>query len=277
MSQFYDFVEFLGPRSFNESGSLNGRIRLEITTQTPIFIGSGYEEIEEGELWKCFQRYGGSPVIPGSTLKGVMRTISQCVSYSCASVDRKRDLPFSTGMCNCIVCKTYGKMGLKGCVSFGEFVSQNAETGKVLIPIQMTPDISKREIYYKGDKLRGIKLYRHGDYRLLENAQVPVEAVMEGAVFKGELMFSGLHGRQLELLCYSLGLDGSFIPKIGGNKAGFFGSCEISAGYAYMNHNTFDPCEYAKKYGISDLQIAKNKQKVSEILGYGSRVKEITQ
>ncbi len=278
MSTFYDFVEFLGPaKPFNEEGSLSGKLVLNITALTPIFVGSGYEDRDGKLLYRCFMRYASTPVIPGSSLKGVMRTISQAVSYSCVEVDSKlkKDLPYQYNDCECIVCNTFGKMGKRAKIRVGDQKLVQGQTEIIRIPIQMGPNVNIRKIYYKNGKLRGIKFYRHGDYRIIENAKIPVEAVKEGAVFEGELFFEDLHRKQLELLCYSLGLDNSFQLKIGNNKSGFFGSCKVEAKEAILNGKPFNPEEYAMNYGKGDSRIEKNKSKISEILGFRNMVKSL--
>lgn len=275
MSICYDFVDFLGVQPFNGKERLQGSIRLAIRTLTPLFIGSGYEDIYENKLYRSFVRSGGNCIIPGSSLKGMARSISEAVSYSCAKVSRElsKDLPFLSGKnCNCISCRTYGRVDLKGRVSFGDCVFTEGRHSIIRIPLQMAPHIEKRGIYYNAGKLRGIKFYRHGDYRIIEKKEIPVEAVEEGSVFKGEIIFDGIDKEQLGLLCYSLGLDRSFTPKIGGNKAGFFGSCIIEAERSRVGGETFDPAEYASGYGNSDKGIKKNKDKLSEILDFENRI-----
>ncbi|MCX7921555.1 MAG: RAMP superfamily CRISPR-associated protein [Clostridia bacterium] len=276
MSIYYDFVEFLKPESYTDKkGELSGKLSLEIKTLAPVFVGSGYEEEENGLLYKAFQKYQGQFVIPGSSLKGVLRTISQAVSYSCVDVEKEiiNDLPFQrcTKDNGCIVCRTYGKMDYKGSVSYRDFNLRHGQSQIIRIPMQMSPNIKKKDVYYKNGKLRGIKFYRHGDYRQIPNAEVPVQAVMPGAVFGGEIVFQEIHREQLELLCYSLGLDGSFQLKVGANKSGFFGSCKIEVKNAFfiqkdLTRQAFDACEYARNYRNNDDIVKKNKQKLSEIL-----------
>jgi len=278
MSTFFDFVEFLGPaRPFSEEGKLNGKLVLNIKTLTPLFISSGYEDRDGKVLFRCFERFGSTPVIPGSSLKGVLRTISQAVSYSCVEVDRKikKDLPFQSFECSCIVCSTFGKMGRKSKVRVEDQKLVQGQTEIIRIPVQMSPNVNARNIYYKNGKLRGIKFYRHGDYRLIKKAKIPVEAVKEGAVFEGELFFEDLHQKQLELLCYSLGLDNSFQLKIGNNKSGFFGSCKVEVKKAILNGKAFSPEEYARNYGKGDRKIENNKNKLSQILDFRNMVKSL--
>ncbi len=277
MSIFFDFVDFLKPTPFNEKGALTGKLKICIKTLTPIFIGSGSEDTDGEMLFKSFQRCRGVPVIPGSTLKGVLRTVSQAVSYSCAEVSKaiQNDLPYFTGNCNCIVCKTYGKMGLKGVVEFGDMVLKEGSTSVIRIPLQMNPNVRKKDVYYRNDKLRGIKFYRHGEYKLLKNVQIPVEAVEDEGTFEGEIIFHDLHPEQLELICYSLGLDGSFQLKIGGNKSGFFGSCKVEVKGVLIDGKSFDTIQYACNYKKDDAVIIRNKQKLCEILSFSNKVTAI--
>lgn len=281
MNPYYDFVDFLKPKPFNTEGYLTGKLQLKIKTLVPLFIGSGIEYYnDDNELYKCFIHCNNKPVIPGSTIKGVLRTISQGVSYSCVEVDKSitEDLPFINKNCRCIVCKTYGKMGLKGMVNFGDFLLETGEKDFIKIPIQMSPDITKREVYYKNNKLIGIKFYRHGDYRIAnldKEKAILLEVVMENATFKGEIIFHNLNKTQLELLCYSLGLDKSITPKIGGNKSGYFGSCSFEVIKSVIGKNEFDTNDYAKRYGEDSNDIKANKLKLSEILDYKNKVMEL--
>lgn len=276
MSAFYDFVDFLQPTLFKENGNLRGKILLRLKTLSPLFIGSGSEDREGELLYKTFQRYRDTLAISGSTLKGVLRTISQAVSYSCVDVEGKlrNDLPFQC-VGNCIVCRTFGKMGLKGRISFGDFLMASGRTEIIRIPLQMNPHIENRDIYYKDGKLRGIKFYRHGEYRLLSNAVIPVEAVQSDGVFEGELIFQEISTTQLELICYSLGLDGSFQLKVGGNKSGFFGSSIIEVKEAVLDGKEFDPYVYACNYRNKDEKIGANQRKLAEILSYQNKVTEL--
>jgi CRISPR-associated protein Csm3 len=97
-----------------------------------------------------------------------------------------------------------------------------------------------------------------------------VNAVGAGGEFEGDIIFRDFHREQLELLCYSLGLDGSFSPKIGGNKPNGFGRVRISILRAeFRTHEgkvEFDPMEYASDYAVNDEKIEANKKLISQIL-----------
>lgn len=268
----YKFVPFPGRvDSFRKEGNLTGRIKLKITTLAPLFISSGYEDSTGDQLFRSFEQLDNKPVIPGSSLKGAIRTISEAVSYSCVTVEQQNRhlLPFVIPQdCKCICCKTYGKMGWKSSVELGDFRLEQGDYEIIHIPRMMSPNPLMSSYLDKAGKFKGIKFYSSMDYKEVENAEIPVQAVIPGAEFRGEVIFKELHNEQLELLCYALGLDNSFKPKIGANKPNGFGKCQITATYAEFRDGKqeFNPKDFALKYGISDEKITANKKLLSEIL-----------
>ncbi|MFZ5590883.1 MAG: RAMP superfamily CRISPR-associated protein, partial [Bacillota bacterium] len=57
----------------------------QITCLTPVHIFSGlYSQHNQHGLYKVFARRGERPVIPGSSVKGVVRSVAEAVSKSCA-------------------------------------------------------------------------------------------------------------------------------------------------------------------------------------------------
>lgn len=92
MSIFYDFVDILGPSPFDTEKTereYTGKLVLEMETLSPVFVGSGFEKSENEILYKSFIRFLDKPVIPGSSIKGMLRTICQAVSYSCIDVGKR--------------------------------------------------------------------------------------------------------------------------------------------------------------------------------------------
>ena len=106
----YNFVRFLPTvirtnptdtncpplRTHEKFSGLSGRIVVEVMTITPLCIpdaeattaspiASGPQRGEERKI-KPFCRVDGKPYIPGSTLKGMLRSVAEAVSNSCFSV-----------------------------------------------------------------------------------------------------------------------------------------------------------------------------------------------
>ena len=87
------------------AGRYSGFLDLEITTLSPVHIGSGaYElsedaDLERGTVVKGMVRLNGSPVIPSSSLKGALRSVYEMITFSCVGRPRKSSYeryPFKT-------------------------------------------------------------------------------------------------------------------------------------------------------------------------------------
>lgn len=93
-------VQLLGrcpPPPHDRWVGLSGQIQCELTVETPLFI-SDSEEVqivgEEHKSYRFFQ-YNGQPVIPASSLRGMVRSVFEAVTNSCLAVfDGERRLPY---------------------------------------------------------------------------------------------------------------------------------------------------------------------------------------
>jgi CRISPR/Cas system CSM-associated protein Csm3 (group 7 of RAMP superfamily) len=155
----YDFVPLIssvkkthykGSHSEFSKKMYSGRLKLNIVVKTPMHIGSGLYGKCNGGIAKLSMRRDNKLIIPGSALKGVIRSICESVSQSCVP-----ELPFINKKvrnskslsdalptvdiykCNsieklCITCNMFGmaeeNVSFKSKVNFGEF---NTENGKV--------------------------------------------------------------------------------------------------------------------------------------------------
>ena len=71
-------------------GTRSGWIDLEVTTETPLFIrgpqrqdsAGGWEEAEARKRPEAWADAGGRPVIPGSSLRGMLRTLVEILSFA---------------------------------------------------------------------------------------------------------------------------------------------------------------------------------------------------
>jgi CRISPR/Cas system CSM-associated protein Csm3 (group 7 of RAMP superfamily) len=116
---------------------LTGRLVLELEVITPLHIGSGSYRLIDGQLVQAFLRRGETPVIPGSSLKGAVRSLAEAASRSCLPQPPGKNCSrlqnaFPHGSrtpCSakaaCITCRLFGfvqgKKGYRGRVVFGEF------------------------------------------------------------------------------------------------------------------------------------------------------------
>lgn len=267
MSKPYSFIPCLEVKEldlhkyFKDKELLTGKMTLELTVVKPIFIADGtfIKSDNKDELVRKFVSFKGEKVIPGSTLKGVVRSIAEIVSYSC-----------QTQNCNCISCLTFGKLGFKGRACFEDFFLKDGQVQTMYIPQLMQPKKWFR------DK---VKFYYHGDKNVLETGTIAVETVMPEAKFVGNIYFKDISEEQLQLICFSLGLDKTFFLKIGYNKPGYFGSCKVDSIETIIEKDSdkysFDTEVYAKAWGKNyskkeQEDIENNKKLLRDILDYNN-------
>lgn len=294
----YEFVPLLENKEQITEGSepvYEGKLRLKLHALSPVYIGSGQEILIEKRLCRATLRNGaGIPIITGSSMKGTVRTIAQAVSYSaqkCVGTPSLKqegskyelDTPKQPVKCMCMVCSMFGSMGFAGRVSFSDFAASASDTEIINVPKPYSQNILKvKHRYFSGYKPKGIKFYYSGDWRSV-SGDLPTECIKAGTDFIGEVVFNGITKHHLELLCFSLGLDGSFPLRAGGNKAGYFGLLNVevieSTCYASGNYNHpsiqmdkrvkvdwFEPCKLAALYGKDNHNIMGNIRKLREIL-----------
>lgn len=122
-------------------GTYSGKLGITMTLLSSLGIGDGHTSIlEDGRLLHRQLRRNGEPAIPGSSVKGMVRSIAEAVSHACAP---KLPDPWVRGLlrafparnqsqCDstralCPVCSLFGFAGrresYRGKVLFGDFAS----------------------------------------------------------------------------------------------------------------------------------------------------------
>ena len=147
------------PHNTYEKSIYSGKLRVSFVTKSKLHIGDGRTDVNRnGDLLKKMTRRNGQLVIPGSSVKGVVRSIAEAVSYSCGIklpnprlTEMKKALPKKNqDSCQtvdslCPTCSlfgmTSGSSGYRSKVNFGEFICKEnpAHLIEVEIPLQETP------------------------------------------------------------------------------------------------------------------------------------------
>lgn len=275
------FVKFIQPEYYDPKNekTYTGYVALRLTCRTDIYIGSGFSVMPENSNQLVYQTmlYDGKPVIPGSSLKGVVRNIASAASNGCLP-----QLPRSKGgsparyprginniKCSskngfCIVCDMFGAMSKGSKVIFSDMYSENAKTEIKKYNAQYGP----KAVYTENDgTAKGYKFYYTGDNKYEMQSKVNVQVVKKGAVFTGKVFFKKLTEEQLSLLMFSLGLDDSkdntIALKIGGFKNEGIGEVQVTCiKFECSGNMNKTPSELA--YNYYDMDTA-NKDGIDEI------------
>lgn len=66
-------------------GALSGVLDVTFCTEQPVHVGSGFKVLRENDVVRGGARVRGAPGVPGSSLKGVIRSRYEAITSSCAS------------------------------------------------------------------------------------------------------------------------------------------------------------------------------------------------
>ncbi len=246
----------------------SGMLKVRLVTVDPLFIGSGFQELEGTEEGMQFVKQSleenGKPIIPGSGLKGAVRHICRAVSKSCVPQDSCRiSLPRGTNLqCKpekesywlerateeerakwakmkkaqkeakldhaCIVCDMFGKMGWSSKVFFSDLVAESGKTEHFRAAQQFAPH-PDAEKYLNGGCHR-YKFY-YTDIRK-DDKNSPqrdlLRAVPPKTVFTGEITYRNLDQKELGLLLFGLGQSRTISLKLGGYRNEGFGTVNLT-------------------------------------------------
>ena len=245
----FDYVPFA---SRVERGSLTGHHRYdpnlltgtlhgEIVVLTPLHIASGGIELTERvapqfvrhtPLIKAFVRSGGVRVVPGSTLKGAVRSVVEAITPSTVGiVDRRTGVPQAlegprgidkkkppTNNRLSPADRMFGVMDYLGPVQFSDAPQIGEAVALVEQPSLFAPRAQ--------GPVKGRKFYKHGRPA---TGNVPTESVppTDGR-FSWRCDFSNLSAAELGVLLIALGQgEPPLHLKIGGGKPACYGSVRM--------------------------------------------------
>jgi CRISPR/Cas system CSM-associated protein Csm3 (group 7 of RAMP superfamily) len=108
-------------------GDYTGTLDCALTLLTPLHVGSGLFRLANGQVVKEAIRQGEQLIIPGSSLKGVFRSIAEAISRSCVSKTRQYLPSAALKECTdpenlCVCCRLFGGLGYLGRVRFTDTV-----------------------------------------------------------------------------------------------------------------------------------------------------------
>jgi hypothetical protein len=254
----YDFVPFPKGRPDRKKGAgqdkldarlLSGTLELTLRTLTPVHVGLGYSDfIKAGNQEYLAALQASKPIreerttrrrylIPGSSIKGAVRSIVEAITRSCIRITQGRHRPYipqGYGGCMsvndlCIACRLFGAQDYQGHVSFEDAVAPKGSLVLLGTPLLWTPARGGRGLpprYLERDRAKGRKFYRHA--RPPSGAD-PRACIKSGAELPLRIHFLNLSEAELGVLLTALGLhpDHPFPIKLGGGKPVGLGSVQV--------------------------------------------------
>ncbi len=209
--------------------TLSGVLRATIVARSAVHVASGLlEQTRDPKypLIKAHFRVNGKIAIPGTSLKGCIRSIVEAISRSAVHVTKARPLPDETLPSRSVdqldpAARLFGAQGYQGVVRFADAVLIEGKIITVPTPQLFRP----RDTYSDEQQPRGRKFYMHGE---LARGDLPLEACDAGSRFGLRMDFNNLTQGELGLILIALGLGKPRLwPKLGGGKPVCLGTIEV--------------------------------------------------
>ena len=222
---------------------ISGQIHGTIKALSPIHVGSGIIDLgQDVELIKTAVRVKGKIAIPGSSLKGAIRSVAEAITESCickVSYRIRQSIPRYFLECRqkdrlCVACRIFGAMGFQGNVAMQDAPQIDGEIVTKFVPELYAPR-SQRGMRH----IPGRKFYMHGE---VSSGETPVKACEVGSKFRFVVQVDNLTQAEWGLLFTALGHhpEHSFKLKIGGAKPVCFGSIGFQIDEIHFEEQTRD-------------------------------------
>lgn len=244
----------------------SGTITCTIENLTLLFVGKNKNQPDR------FFKKNDVFTIPGSSLKGMLRSLSEIVGGGCFATNhngRGKEYsnlpPEAYRACNnngdiCITCRMFGMMGRgraaglhKGNVQISDALlihAPSAKSGEILCEVMMTNHGARHVSFYKNPHTKNFdglcrKAYFHQTQRMNSVPPIPeankknnpdniqrIFALVPGHQFEFHIQFSNLSNDELNLLVYTLALEDDVSVEIGEQNIALQGPMHHKIGFA---------------------------------------------
>ena len=238
-------------------GALSGTLDVTFCTEQPVHVGSGFKVLRGDLVVRGAAEVRGAPGVPGSSLKGVIRSRFEALTASCAGpppaagkarsrsypdvdrasfteeVRRKDVFHVCGGDLLCAACALFGRMSQRSRVAVADFAAEGTFVIEAL-PEQFGPnghhlgdfkivDGDRGKKRFEVYKLKGRK-FAAGRGPVAPNARLQrVEAIPPGTLVRGAIRVFNLLPEELGGLLAALGRLPASALKIGAGKGQGFG------------------------------------------------------
>lgn len=230
----------IGHDSFH-SNCYTGKLICALTALTPLHVGSGIYELDQSDNPVRGQITASrKEIVPGTSLKGAIRSIAEAISDSCVRITRNDiartlsrpgaqacpEVKAGKPAKLCVCCSIFGALGYQGRVSFSDARLVRGATATHRIQSPYPPRDSARMYKDAQKRFNGRKFYYHGQPIESERGE-PYQVVVKNSEFEFAISFQSLSDAELCLLVVAMGILDDVVIKIGGGKQAMLGSAEI--------------------------------------------------
>jgi len=212
------------------SDLISGRLEIRLTVISEyLFVGSGLFDFKGDKVYHSFYRLNDKIVIPGSSIKGGVRSFLEAISGSCSAVEKrvkkiKCEFKEPDKLKLCPACRIFGTTGYAGRIRVSDALPVNDLKEGVIVKIGelFQPRINKgmRKFYQQK------RFHPFRDDRPERNTRF-VEAVKKNEEFMFHIDFSNLREEEISLFLYAMGVYQDYFIKVGGAKPRCFGTVKF--------------------------------------------------
>ncbi|MEM9153741.1 MAG: RAMP superfamily CRISPR-associated protein [Cyanobacteria bacterium P01_F01_bin.33] len=214
---------------------LHGKLMLNLTVKTAVHISTGIVAMgtdvgAKVPLIKTMaQGQQQQLTIPGSSLKGVVRSAYEAITNSTLAVvsgKYKQKMPHDRLPCRskeklCPASLVFGAMNWQGLIHFTDASCESIKTATGFMPSLYRPRPDQGRAYFQNGRAVGRKFYYNAVSAVSGGDRgIPVQQAGTEYVFKTQLQFKNLTQAELGTLLIILGQDSQYpmALKVGGGK-----------------------------------------------------------
>ena len=220
----------------------HGTLHLELTVETALHISTGTvmmgSDVGQSRLPLIKTMMEGQDrklMIPGSSLKGAIRSVYEAITNSTLGVVTRRyknkmpreRLPCTNQERLCPASQIFGALNWQGLVSFRDAKCVKTEWKSGFMPSLYRPRPDQRQKYFRPVSR---KFYYHADKAVTGGDRgIPVQQANPKYIFETQIQFQNLTSAELGTLLVALGQDEqhSFALKVGAGKPVGMGSMSV--------------------------------------------------
>ncbi|MGJ3250426.1 MAG: RAMP superfamily CRISPR-associated protein [Elainellaceae cyanobacterium] len=217
------------------SDRLHGKLGLKLTVKTAVHVSTGIVAMgsDVGERIPLIKTMAQGEqkrlTIPGSSLKGVVRSVYEAITNSTLAVvssKYKGKMPKDRLPCRkkdqlCPASLVFGAMDWQGLIHFTDATCEAAKPATGFMPPLFRPRPDQRQAYFQSGQAVGRKFYFNAMKAVSGGDRgIPVQQAGTEYVFKTNLQFINLSQAELGTLLIILGQDAKYpmALKVGGGK-----------------------------------------------------------
>lgn len=261
----YELVSFPGkpdrgaPQGHDryDPGRITATLQLRLIARRPVQVGSGFTDFTGPQTNQRLATLNATvsrretaepgpgaklPVLPGSSLKGAIRSVLEAISRSCVAVVSRpvrSAIPRALSSCGdsrrlCPACRLFGMSGRRdnnhqGLVSVEDALAPAGSTEVISTPLLWSPARGFQGLpnrYLRDGVARGRKIYYHGQPADGADDRLAIKA---GTELPSRIHVENLSDEEMGLLLTALGLHPQhpFLLKVGAAKPIGMGSIEV--------------------------------------------------